>query len=456
MKPTTPAAWLISICLIIGTVLSSVACSAIPPANDDPQANLTAQKDTVTRTRGEDSTVVVPANTAVEIQVNDKVDVDEAGRGILRLASGLQVDIFRDTTLQLENYRRDPGDILFITLRQVAGHTQTDLQEEINANLVIVTDFATITSLGTSFAICHDPAALTCLVVLEGTTEVEAEGTILTVNGGEAAYIFPGMPPIGPICADLDQVEEWLDQKRAAQDIPPLGELVSNWPQVPCGEQVEVGGTGAPSTQGMVTIDAGQYEVGLQNGGDTHLAPQQVELAAYWIDIYEVTNADYLDFINATGALHPIGGIGTANHPVKGVTWDEAAAYCAWVNKRLPSEAEWEVAARGPGSPPSLYPWGDNPMADNQVNELPRSETYPVGSHAFNQTVLGVFDMAGNVWEWVGDSYGGPPLGTQKILRGGRHGLLTDMAYRQLIEPDADRFVQFAGFRCAADLAEGE
>jgi formylglycine-generating enzyme required for sulfatase activity len=120
---------------------------------------------------------------------------------------------------------------------------------------------------------------------------------------------------------------------------------------------------------------------------------------------------------------------GEEKHPVKGITRDEAKAYCEWASKRLPTEAEWEAAVRGVDG--RLYPWGD----DVRAVDLPRSGTYEVGGKPTNQTPSGLFDMAGNVWEWVDDTYAPVTEGNQ-VLRGGANGFIKDMAYR-LPEPMA-------------------
>jgi formylglycine-generating enzyme required for sulfatase activity len=142
---------------------------------------------------------------------------------------------------------------------------------------------------------------------------------------------------------------------------------------------------------------------------------------------------------------------GDADHPVRGVTWEQAVAYCGWLHKRLPNEGEWEAAGRGPGVEPRLYPWGNDPTAEGQALRLPDQDTYAVGTQSFNKSPLGVFDMVGNIWEWVGDPYNTEKEGS-KVLRGGRFGLpVLDLAYRLIVEANDTRYVQYAGFRCAAE-----
>src|SRR5687767_2859336 len=205
-----------------------------------------------------------------------------------------------------------------------------------------------------------------------------------------------------------------------------------------------------PAATKMVKVDAGTYKVGKDPADDYHISPQSIELNEYWIDQYQTTNAEYEQYVTATGAPTPIIWPGEQNHPVRGVTWDQALAYCSWLNKRLPSEAEWEAAGRGPGLDPQLYPWGDDPTDGGNALQLPNQNTYEIGSQPFNVSPLQLYDMVGNVWEWVGEPYSDLSPGT-KILRGGRFSNAVDLAYRLPVAPEDTNTVQYAGFRCAAD-----
>jgi formylglycine-generating enzyme required for sulfatase activity len=154
--------------------------------------------------------------------------------------------------------------------------------------------------------------------------------------------------------------------------------------------------------------------------------------------------------MDATGSHPPEIWPGEGDHPVRGVIWDQAQAYCSWANKRLLSEAEWEAVGRGPGASPQIYPWGNDPTAGGKTFELPDQDTYAVGSQSFNESLLGIDDMVGNVWEWVDEPYA-PVQDGYKILHGGRFGLPQDLAYRLAVAPDDTRYIKYAGFRCAAD-----
>jgi iron(II)-dependent oxidoreductase len=200
----------------------------------------------------------------------------------------------------------------------------------------------------------------------------------------------------------------------------------------------------------MVNISGSTYTIGRAQADEYHIAQQNISLESFWIDQYQVTNAEYQQFMDQTGAQSPMVFLAEARYPVRGVTWDQANAYCAWKNKRLPDEAEWEVAGRGSGSNPPLYPWGNDA---NHALQLPEDDTYEVGSIEFNISPFGVHDLVGNVWEWTANPYATIQEGF-KILRGGRYGLPQDLAYRLAVTSDNELYVKYAGFRCATDQTQ--
>jgi formylglycine-generating enzyme required for sulfatase activity len=221
----------------------------------------------------------------------------------------------------------------------------------------------------------------------------------------------------------------------------------------------------------MVTIPAGPFTMGYDGGLDDEKPPHQVDLPEYQIDLFEVSNAQFSGFIEASGyqteaeqsgsgrVWRDEWGEGKDNHPVVRVTWNDAIAYCEWAGKRLPTEAEWENAARG--SEGFLYPWGntyDAARANGRDSGL--RSTVAVGSYGEGASPYGVFDMAGNVREWTADpgyfpypgnstpsSYYGDEL---RVLRGG--GWFDDAAdmrttRRNPTSPSAANWD--IGFRCA-------
>jgi len=211
-----------------------------------------------------------------------------------------------------------------------------------------------------------------------------------------------------------------------------------------------------------ISIPAGDFLMGASRGKDNLV--HRVYLNAFRIDTFEVTNAQYHSFTKATGRPTPRywedPDYNGAESPVVGVTWEDAQAYCAWVGKRLPTEAEWERAARGAKS--RLFPWGDrfDPSHTN-TKEAKHNHPQQVGSYLSGQSPDGLFDVAGNVWEWCQDWYdkkyygfsptknpNGPANGKQKVIRGGgwtaNH---VDMAYRRGMKPE--KAYPSLGFRCA-------
>jgi gamma-glutamyl hercynylcysteine S-oxide synthase len=165
----------------------------------------------------------------------------------------------------------------------------------------------------------------------------------------------------------------------------------------------------------MVLINAGGFTRGVDNTNGDNFSDEapakMIYLSSYYLDKYEVSNAKYTEFIIATD--HPAPAywdhrkLNQRNQPVTGVNWFDANTYCHWANKRLPSEAEWEKAARGPAG--SIYPWG-NKLEYSKANFAKGKSghkyiTDSVDAHADGASYYGVYNMAGNVFEWVQDWY---------------------------------------------------
>jgi len=166
----------------------------------------------------------------------------------------------------------------------------------------------------------------------------------------------------------------------------------------------------------MVEIPAGSFMMGSNVGDPEDKPAHTVDLPAYEIDRFEVTNADFATFVEATGyqtfaekqnyqSWRDEWEVGVEdNHPVVMVTWDDATAYCEWLGKRLPTEAEWEKAARGDDG--RTYPWGNEwDSAKVNMKDAGLRGTAAVGSFGDSASPYGVDDMIGNVWEWTADWY---------------------------------------------------
>jgi formylglycine-generating enzyme required for sulfatase activity/tRNA A-37 threonylcarbamoyl transferase component Bud32 len=220
-----------------------------------------------------------------------------------------------------------------------------------------------------------------------------------------------------------------------------------------------------PVDSGMVVIPAGTYSIGSDTGPSLSRPAHRVTLDAFGIDRREVTVAQYAAYAAATRAPLPWTTKPAADLPVTGVLWAEAMNYCVWKHPpqgRLPTEAEWEAAARGAAG--RAYPWGDrwNPAAANTRSSR-RAAAAPVGSFPYGATPEGVQDLIGNVWEWTRTPMGAYPGGTPVpqysqyyVIRGGAYNTPDETAsaiYRGFVPPAASRAdLQFTGFRCAMPL----
>jgi sulfatase modifying factor 1 len=269
------------------------------------------------------------------------------------------------------------------------------------------------------------------------------------------------------------------------------------------------GASPGPCSPGMVQVPAGTFVMGSPDGvrAAAERPKHPVKLAAYCIDVTEVTETAYTACVVAGGCTPAVrtvawsdmsademklfsrlcNGDDRADHPINCVDWSQAAAYCTWSGRRLPTEAEWEYAARGPAG--QVYPWGTDPPSATRLNACgpecvaitkrnpsrarltmydardPWETTAPVASFPADASPFGALDMAGNVWEWTADWYGGYAAaavenphgadeGTERVFRGG--GWQTDdayearAAYRRSAEPTT-RGVNI-GFRCARGI----
>jgi formylglycine-generating enzyme required for sulfatase activity len=221
------------------------------------------------------------------------------------------------------------------------------------------------------------------------------------------------------------------------------------------------------ATAGMVLVPGGEFVMGVEGEGDN--SPEhRVYIDSFYLDACEVTNARYFEFCTATGRRLPefwgmdVFHCGPAypDHPVIGVSWRDALAYAEWAGKRLPTEAEWEYAARG-GLTGRNFPTGDD--LDSTMANFSSKGTVPVGS--FPPNGFGLHDMAGNVVEWIHDYYDesyyaespyknpkGPDEGKFCVIRGGgwHSGKYCNrVAHRNAL---IRGWVDFAlGFRCAMD-----
>ncbi len=186
----------------------------------------------------------------------------------------------------------------------------------------------------------------------------------------------------------------------------------------------------------MVYVPSGEFIMGSDSGSPNERPVHTVYLDAYWIDKTEVTNAQFKKCVVAGACKEPVNtshyaGFVFENHPVVYVDWQAAKDYCLWIGRRLPSEAEWEKAARGTDA--RIYPWGNNAPDSTLINlNTDLDETRTVGEFPLGASPYGALDMAGNVWEWVDDWYGdmyyqdspmnnplGPLSGDYRIIRSG-------------------------------------
>lgn len=235
----------------------------------------------------------------------------------------------------------------------------------------------------------------------------------------------------------------------------------------------------------MVEIPSGSFPMGVppgdRDGGRDEYPRHEVLLDTFWIDQFEVTNGRYVEFVKSAGHRVPQNPTNPtrnlwqgdsiteslAERPVINVDWFDADAYCKWAGKRLPTEAEWEKAAKGTSD--RRFPWGNVEPTAKHLNYNQRwigeKTLMPVGSYEAGKSPYGVYDVVGNVWEWVNDWYDaryyekspsknptGPQEGTKKVIRGaGWQNETPTVRIFTRVDSDPTMRNESTGFRCAAD-----
>lgn len=242
-----------------------------------------------------------------------------------------------------------------------------------------------------------------------------------------------------------------------------------------------------PLLTDMIIVNGGTFFRGSNDGNRDEMPRHQVNLDSFAMDVHPVTNEQFVRFLDVMGGEKDNNHLdiirlrdsrikrsagklsiesGYAKHPVVGVTWYGAVSYAKWVGKRLPTEAEWEIAASG-GLENALYPTGED-IEKTQANFF-SSDTTPVMSYADNG--YGLYDMVGNIYEWCHDWYGynyyeisiqepenpkGPLQGVYRVLRGGCwKSLKEDLRCSRRHRNNPGTVNSTYGFRCAADVQEG-
>jgi formylglycine-generating enzyme required for sulfatase activity len=320
-------------------------------------------------------------------------------------------------------------------------------------------------------------------------SDPDPTSSLITLERGGSHLIAIG-PQVGPDASGYvwQQVRTDSGQLGWVVAIGPTGtHLMTRNPEATITAEVpqsqSLGGAGvghtltrAPDGMVMVYVPAGTFKMGSDTNTIDERPVHDVTLDAFWIDRTEVTNAQYTRCVAAGVCREPISkgsrtqpsyydNSGFANHPVIWVSWEDADKYCRWVGGQLPTEAQWEYAARGPQA--LTYPWGivapnDKLLNYNQIV----GDTTSVGSYPSGASWSGALDMAGNVSEWVNDWYGSysdspqiNPTGSMpdvyRVLRGFSwfYGPTSVRSSNRINALPTDRTDDF-GFRCAVSLGQ--
>jgi len=291
---------------------------------------------------------------------------------------------------------------------------------------------------------------------MDGRLKLILAAVILFMIGMPVSGILRGTKPPPPD-PDLAKISEPLQTAQVNSSSLPPDQIIQNE---------------------MVYVPPGEFIQGTKQGGFNERPERIVKLDGFWINRHEVTNHQYLEFVEETGHRKPgppsryakrLAQLRGSNQPVAYVSWHDADAYCRWKGLRLPTEAEWEKAMRGIDG--RLWPWGNSPRmlkANLGGPEDGFEATAPVGSFPLDRSPFGIYDGFGNLMEWVDNWYeeqvpdpnvpreaNFADRGGYKTLRGAgytSHGIDLRITARNFMIPDfRDETI---GFRCATSDLE--
>lgn len=258
----------------------------------------------------------------------------------------------------------------------------------------------------------------------------------------------------------------WVYSRRPALVVTPKQpEPVAEIPREPTPAPSVNPSSSVQPPEGMVYVPGGTFRMGRTGGDKFESPPISVTLEPFFIDRTEVTNEEYQKFVSATGHRAPSNWKngkfpkGEGKFPVVNVSWEDAKEYAKWAEKRLPSEAEWEFAARGNDG--RSYPWGKKWNSEYaNAGRRTKGRIVAVGSYLSGASPFGALDMCGNVWEWTGDSMhsyadSSKELAPGKVIRGGAYDVPRENAtvtYRGVLPPT--QTFDKTGFRCVREAKQ--
>jgi serine/threonine-protein kinase len=279
---------------------------------------------------------------------------------------------------------------------------------------------------------------------------------LLTMAGGALALLMSGGDNTDVAEVTADQAAADVAKQQGAEQAPPA--TPSTPPRAP---------------QGMVFVPGGEFAMGIDTGTLSERPAHPVTVKSFFIDKHEVTCEEYAKFVRATNHPVPPGWVngtfpaGAARKPVTGVSWEDASAFAQWAGKRLPTEEEWEFAARGTDG--RRFPWGNqwgSGVANADVTARGHHHVSNVGAHPNGPSPFGALDMAGNAWEWTssdlvaypGGQLSSPTHHDHKVIRGGSFKNTREQAnttFRKCYVMKGGDYSDI-GFRCVQDLPKAQ